>query len=73
MEIANLVKKVKDLDNGIYNYLPEDLNEIKQIEVDTYSYRADFFDEKKALFTERPEFTKPLVPNILLSLMLKPK
>ncbi|MFA5069730.1 MAG: methyltransferase domain-containing protein [Patescibacteria group bacterium] len=45
---------------GIYNFLPPDLDKIKAIEVDTYSQRAEKFNEEKILkgsFSELKLFT----------------
>ncbi len=47
-------------DIGIF--LTEDLNEIKKVETETYSQRAEEFseDETQIMHMRRPEFTKPM-------------
>lgn len=54
-------KKYEIID-GIPVFLTEDLNEIKKVETETYSQRAEEFaeEEEKVLHMRRPEFTKPL-------------
>lgn len=41
--------------DGIFNFLPKDLGKIKEIEVNTYSARADGFNEEKILKGDFPE------------------
>lgn len=46
--------------NAVPIFLTEDLNEVKQVETETYSHRAKDFDEDKILHMGRPNFTAPL-------------
>lgn len=62
MPVLNFIKENLDgePENGIYNFLPPDLNKIKTIEVKTYSARAEKFNEEKILkgdFAELKLFT----------------
>jgi len=59
MDIKDLLKYERR-HRGLYNFLPRELGAIKETDAETYSFRAKFFDPKKALYMERPHFTKPL-------------
>lgn len=54
-------KKYEIIDD-VSVFLTDDLNEIKKVETETYSQRAEEFavEEQKILHMRRPEFTKPL-------------
>jgi ubiquinone/menaquinone biosynthesis C-methylase UbiE len=59
MNIESLLKYERR-HRGLYNFLPREMGAIKETDAETYSFRAKFFDQKKALHMERPDFTKPL-------------
>lgn len=48
-QLLNLLKERRKAADGIYNYLPDTLSELKKIETETYSHRAQHFAEERIL------------------------